>query len=368
MTTQNSQNETLKIGVVFGSPSAEHEVSLAGAESVLKAFTQLDDYTAMPIGIDKDGKWYTGETAWPSLVEQADKDMLFVQNPDVSNATKTMGTEVPPLDYINACDYIMLIIPGKYGEDGNLQGFFATLGKQIIGCDVLASALCFDKAMVKATLADYGYEVAPGVDVKLGETEITPALYDKICDELGTHKLVLKPTDNGSSIGLSQAENAKEFEKGMALAAKYTNHVVVEKFIPHKEIVVGVIGEGNDLLISDLGQSNEADDHVYYYEEKYINNDPCIVPAPLSDDMTAEIKRLTGEIYNITKCSGWARVDFLIEKDTNKIYMNEINTVPGMSEPSVFPRVFKDMGYDYPKLIRTIVEKAITPKTLKKAA
>lgn len=358
----------LKIGVVFGSPSAEHEVSLAGAESVLKAFTKLDHYDAMPIGIDKDGKWYTGEAAWPSLVEKADKDMLFVENADVSNVSKMNGSENPPLDYINACDYIMLVIPGKYGEDGNLQGFFETLGKQIIGCNVLASALCFDKAMVKATLSDYGYDVAPGVDVKLSETKITPELYDQICKDLDTNKLVLKPTDNGSSIGLSQAENAEEFKDGMALAAKYTDHVVVEKFIPHKEIVVGVIGEGNDLLISDLGLSNEALDNVYYYEEKYLENDPCIVPAPLSDEMTNEIKRLTAEIYNITKCSGWARVDFLIENETDKIYMNEINTVPGMSEPSVFPRVFKSMGYDYPKLIKTIIEKAIKPEVLKKAA
>lgn len=145
----------------------------------------------------------------------------------------------------------------------------------------------------------------------------------------------------------------------MALAAKYTNHVVVEKFIPHQEIVVGVIGEGPNVIVSDLGLSNETDDRVYGYEEKYLVNEPCIVPAPLEDKVTEKIKRMTAEIYNLTKCSGWARVDFLIEQGTGDIYFNEINTVPGMSEPSVFPQVFKSIGYDYPKMIQTIIEKSI---------
>lgn len=363
----NSANP-IKIGVVFGSPSAEHEVSLAGAESVLNAFSELDEYECCPIGIDKDGKWYTGDHALPTLISKANKDMLFVKNVDVRDNQKISGVEEPPLKYIEACDYIMLVIPGKYGEDGSLQGFFDTLGKKIIGCDVLASALCFDKAMLKATLADYGYDVTPGTCVKLTETDITPDLYNEICQELETNKLVLKPTDNGSSIGLSQAENFEEFKKGMALAGQYTNHVVVEKFIPHKEIVVGVIGEGQDLIVSDLGLSNDAAGQVYSYEEKYLVNTPCIVPAPLSDQITQEIKRLTMEIYNVTKCSGWARVDFLLEHGTNKIYMNEVNTVPGMSEPSVFPQVFKSSGYDYPKLIKLIIEKAIAVEHVKKAA
>jgi len=355
-----SDNQKTVIGVVFGGPSVEHEVSLAGAESVLKAFEALDEYEALPIGIDKEGVWYTGENALATLIGMADPEMLFVKNADVTAVPKSLGMAHPPSDCIDSCDYIMPIILGKFGEDGSLPGFFNILGKKVIGCDVLASSLCFDKALVKATLENYGYTVAPGVDVKFNETEITPALYEDICAKLGHKKLVLKPTDNGSSIGLPQAENYEEFADGMKLAAKYTNHVVVETFIPHKEIVVGVIGQGKDLIISDLGLSNEALDKVYGYKEKYIDNTPCIVPAPLGDEITREIIRLTGEVYNITKCSGWARVDFLVEDGTNKIYLNEINTVPGMSEPSVFPQVFSSAGYDYPQLIKTIIQKAVS--------
>jgi len=363
-----STGQKVKIGVVFGSPSAEHEVSLAGTESVLDAFSKLDEYEACPIGIDKDGNWYAGENALPTLISKADETMLFVKNKDVRPDQILEGSDNPPLDYIDRCDYIMSIIPGKFGEDGGLQGFFETLGKTIIGCNVLASALCFDKALLKATLADYGYAVTPGTCIKLDETDITAELFDSICKDLDTHKLVLKPTDNGSSIGLSQAENFEEFKAGMELAGRYTNHVVVEKFIPHKEIVVGVIGERQDLIVSHLGLSNEAVGKVYSYEEKYLVNTPCIVPAPLSEEMTEEITRLTKEIYNVTKCSGWARVDFLIENGTDQIYMNEINTVPGMSEPSVFPQVFKSAGYDYPKLIKTIIEKSIAAEALKEEA
>lgn len=363
-----NKGRKINIGVVFGSPSSEHEVSLAGAESVLDAFEKLDEYNARPIGIDKAGNWYTGKNALPTLISMADEDMLFVKNKDVSKAQILNGSENPPLDFIAGCDYIMSIIPGKFGEDGGLQGFFETLGKTIIGCNVLASALCFDKALLKATLADYGYAVTPGTCIKLDETKITAELFESICKDLDTNKLVLKPTDNGSSIGLSQAENFDEFKAGMELAGKYTNHVVVEKFIPHREIVVGVIGERQDLIVSHLGLSNEATAKVYSYEEKYLVNTPCIVPAPLSKEMTEEITRLTKEIYNVTKCSGWARVDFLVENGTDKIYMNEINTVPGMSEPSVFPQIFKSAGYDYPKLIKTIIEKSVAAESLKQAA
>ena len=355
----------IKIGVVFGSQSVEHEVSLAGANCVLEAFESLNQYKAQPIGIDKNGLWYTGPDALSTLLTKADKDMLFVDIPE--NINPIEGQTTPPLAYINSCDYILLVIPGKYGEDGRLQGFFETLGKKIIGCGVLPSALCFDKAMLKATLADYGYDVTPGTDVRLDQTDITPALYDQICQKLETNKLVLKPTDNGSSIGLSQAENAQEFIAGMEEAAKYTNHVVVEKFIPHKEIVVGVIGDGDNLLISDLGQSNEALDKVYSYEEKYIDTTPCITPAPIGDALTQKIKTLTAEIYKLTKCSGWARIDFLIENETDRIYMNEVNTIPGMSKPSVFPMIFKSTGLSYPEMIEKILDTSIS-ETLEQAA
>lgn len=350
----------IKIGVVFGSPSDEHEVSLAGAESILNAFKQLDQYEAMPIGIDKNGNWYTGEHALSTLISQANQDLLFVDQPIRRLISKTSEQLTPPLAYINSCDYIMLVIPGRYGEDGRLQGFFETLGKKNIGCGVLSSALCFDKAMLKAVLSDYGYDVTPGTDVFLKTTDITSELFEHICNSLGTHRLVLKPTDNGSSIGLSQAENFEEFKAGMIEAGKYTDHVVVEKFIPHKEIVVGVIGNGDELLISELGLSNETADRVYGYQEKYIDTSPCIVPAPIDETLTAKIKALTAEIYQLTKCSGWARVDFLIEDGTNNIYVNEVNTIPGMSKPSVFPTIFAETGLSYPEMLERIFETSIT--------
>jgi len=234
----------VKIGIVFGGPSSEHEVSLAGAKNVLEAFESVDGYEVLPIGIDKDGSWYTGAQALPNLLSKADKNMLVIDVPEISGEDVVSGQVLPPISYIDECDYIMLFIPGNFGEDGSLQGFFEVLGKKIIGCDVLASALCFDKAMLKATLSGYGYNVTPGADVHLDRVDITPALYDKICAEIGTNKLVLKPTDNGSSIGLSQAENFEEFKAGLAVAGKYTNHVVVEKFIAHKEVLVGIIGQG----------------------------------------------------------------------------------------------------------------------------
>lgn len=359
-----SENKKVSVGVVFGSPSAEHEVSLAGAKSVLEAFESLDDYEARPIGIDKDGLWYTGSDTLATLIRKADKDLLFIDVPETGNA---LGQTAPPLDYIDSCDYIMSMTLGKYGEDGRLQGFFETLGKEIIGCSVLASSLCFDKAILKATLSDYGYAVTPGTDVHLDRTDITPALFDQICENLETKKLVLKPTDNGSSIGLSQADNFEDFRAGLAAAGKYTNHVLVEKFLPHKEIVVGVIGTANDLIVSDLGDDYDVDTHVYSYEEKYMTGTPCNVPADLDGATTQKIKTMAADIFRLTKCSGWARVDFFIEKGTDNIYVNEVNTVPGMTNSSVFPQIFRSTGLDYPKMIKKILDMSISQEH-KKAA
>ncbi len=357
-----------KIGIVFGSPSEEHEVSLAGTESVLKALKSIPGYEAKPIGIDKSGNWYTGENALATLITKANKEMLLASNIDTANIEKTEGHAAPPLDYIAACDYIMIIIPGKHGEDGNLQGFFNTLGKRVIGCDTLSSALCFDKSMLKATLAGYGFLVAPGVDVHLDQTQITPELYDQICKEVDSPRLVIKPTDNGSSIGLSQAENFEEFKSGLLEAQKHTNHVLVEKFIPHIEIAAGVIGNGNDLLISDLGNLNESDTHVYSYDEKYVTSKPYQVPADIDPQATQKIKEMTAEIFKLVKCSDWARIDFFIEKGTNKIFLNEINTIPGMTELSLFPQIFKGTGFDYIQMVEEILNRATADETLKAAA
>ena len=351
-----------KIGVVFGGTSDEHEVSLAGAMSVLKAFKSIEGVKAQPIGIGKDGRWHVGSGALEYLIEHADKDKLFIRNTkDVEIGGPLDHHHNPPFDYIQGCDYILPIIHGRTSEDGVLQGFFETLGLDIIGCGILSSAACFDKAFLKEFLSGCGYKVSPGVKQEIESTGMqdTQVLYKDICAELGTNKLVIKPNDNGSSIGLSQAENAQEFKEALMVAGKVTDQVVIEKYIKHREIVVGVIGQGDDILISDLGESNISTGKVYYYEDKYNAGSVCKTPAQLEPKLEEKIRKYTKEIYTLLECTGWARIDFFVELETNDIYVNEINTIPGMSEPSVFPQIFKSKGYDYPTLIEMILEKAI---------
>ncbi len=356
----------IKVGIVFGSPSDEHEVSLACGESVLKAFKELPSYEAMPIGIDKEGQWYTGENALPTLLSKANHDKMPGKDRDISHIKATAGKATPPTEYINECDYIMLFTPGKYGEDGRLQGFFQTMGASMIGCGVLSSSLCFDKAMLKATLSSYGYPVTPGVDVFLDRTNITQDLYNEITTELKTEKLVLKPTDNGSSIGIAQSRTFEEFKKGIIGAQQYTNHVVVERFIAHQEIAVGVIGQGDDLLLSALGDNNDVNAHLFSYDDKYVSSEPS-TQANLDDETAEKIRKMTREIYALTKCSGWARIDFFIEKESNDIYVNEINTIPGMTQSSVFPQIFEMSGINFVQMIEHILNKGI-PSEIRNAA
>lgn len=349
----------LKIGVVFGGLSAEHEVSLAGARGVLGVFENLDGYEAMPIGIGKSGNWYTGKGALEMLISKADDEMLFVKSQSEKLKKKAVKHTSAPIDYIDQCDFIMLLTHGVFGEDGRLQGFFEMLGKDVIGCSVLASSVCFNKAFLKRYLSAKGFKVTPGVDIYLDETDITEKYYKSLCNQFGTKKFVIKPADNGSSIGLGQASNYEEFKSAIEEAGEHTNHVVIEIFMPHREIVVGVIGRGEDILISDLGESNVADVKVYNYEEKYIQHSDCKVPAEMNLHMEADIRKQTAAIYKLTESSGWSRIDFFIEKDTNDIYVNEVNTIPGMSEPSVFPQIFRSTGLTYPELIETILDKSI---------
>ena len=359
----------MKIGIVFGGTSEEHEVSLAGARSVLKAFKSIEEHEAMPIGMGKDGKWHVGKGALEYLVANADPEKLFIEDQeDIETGKPVDHHKNPPFDYIQQCDYILPVCHGQIVEDGCLQGFFKTMGVEIIGCGVLASAVCFDKDFLKKYLAGHGYNVAPGIKLDLRKNKVDEEFYDKLCTSLDTEKLVIKPNDNGSSIGLSQSSDYKEFQKALEIAAEVTNHVVIEKFIEHREIVVGVIGNGEDIIISDLGESNVTDEKVYYYDEKYHAGSVCKIPANLNPELESKIRQYTADIYQLVECSGWARIDFFVELETDKIYMNEINTIPGMSEPSVFPQIFKSKGYDYPKLIKTILDYELSSKSTEKQA
>jgi len=359
----------VKIGIVFGGKSAEHEVSLASAKGVLTALQSLTDFKAQPIGIDKDGMWVSGPDTLDYLISKADKATLFVdQEREAKDFDGPQST--PPFEYIQDCDYIMPITQGKIGEDGRLQGFFEKLGKKIIGCGVLSSALCFDKTALKALIASHGFKVAPGLIIDAQDTtEFTESFYQDVCRQLGSDHLFIKPNDNGSSIGISQAQSYPEWKHSLQQAARYTDKILVEKFLDHREIVVGVIGQGKDLIISHLGDCI-TNAEVYTYEEKYKKgNELFTCPAELSKDLEEEIIRQTKEIYQLSSCSGWARVDFFIENGTNDIYLNEINTIPGMTEGSVFPKVFKSAGYSYPQLIQTIIDQFLeSEKQEEKAA
>jgi len=197
---------------------------------------------------------------------------------------------------------------------------------------------------------------------------INEELYQQFVETTGGEKFAIKPNDNGSGIGVSIARNFEEFKQGVEKASQFTRSVLVEKFIPHKEIVVGVIGNGDDIEISHLGESNAEVDNVYEYEAKYNENTFCKCPADIDPMMEKKILKQTAEIYQLVGCKDWARIDFFIENETNMLYMNEINTIPGFSPHSVFPKIFESKGIGYKDLVRKIIESAIKSEEQAKAA
>ncbi len=357
----------IKIGVVFGGPSEEHEVSLASAKAVMKAIDSLPGYKAERIGICKEGNWCVGEGALRFLISKADPDMLFIEQNEDDIDSKPLF-EIPPHAFFDKCDYIMPMTHGAIGEDGKLQGFFETLNIPVIGCGTLASAVCFDKNYLKTLLEGHGFKVAPGGVINMETTPVTQDLYNEFVEIVGGEKFAIKPNDNGSGIGVSIARNFEEFKDGVEKAAQFTRSVLVEKFIPHKEIVVGVIGNGNDIEISHLGESNAEVDNVYEYEAKYNENTFCQCPADIDELMEKKILQQTADIYQLVGCKDWARIDFFIENETNKLYMNEINTIPGFSPHSVFPKIFESKGIGYQDLVRKIIESAIKAEEKSQAA
>ncbi len=267
------------IGVVFGGESDEHEVSLASAQAVLNAIEQLPDYRARRIGIDKEGNWVCGDGALKFLISRADPEMLFIEAE--GDVPQKDIEEIPPHDYFAECDYILPLTHGAIGEDGKLQGFFETLGKPIIGCETLSSAVCFDKAYLKTLLEGHGIKVSPGQIVDIRNATIDRRFFEELCENTGADKFAVKPNDSGSGIGVSIAHNLEELKAGLEKAAQFTNAVLVEKFIPHEEIVVGVIGNGEDIELSHLGKSNAEVDDVYEYKAKYSENTFCQAPADI---------------------------------------------------------------------------------------
>ncbi len=306
-----------KITVIYGGKSFEHDISIRSYKSFVKNINKK--YQLSTIYVDKDGLWHENNKLMNNVV-----------------------------DFLKEQDVIFPLIHGNIGEDGKLQGLFETFDIKYVGSNTISSALAMDKAFCKIILDKYNIKQVPYVilNKKTKIKEITSKL---------NYPVIVKPANGGSSIGISIAHNARELVKALSNAFKYDKKVVVEKFVKARELEVGVI-ENNGIICSSIGEIKSQG--FYDFDSKYIKDTEVIVNADLKKETKLKIKEYAREIFKILECSGFARVDFLYDEINEELYFNEINTIPGFTDISMFPKLFINDGYSYSEIIDILIKNA----------
>lgn len=306
-----------KITVIYGGKSFEHDISIRSYKSFVENINKK--YQLSTIYVDKDGLWHENNKLMNNVV-----------------------------DFLKEQDVIFPLIHGNIGEDGKLQGLFETFDIKYVGSNTISSALAMDKAFCKIILDKYNIKQVPYVilNKKTKIKEITSKL---------NYPVIVKPANGGSSIGISIANNARELVKALSNAFKYDKKVVVEKFVKARELEVGVI-ENNGIICSSIGEIKSQG--FYDFDSKYIKDTEVIVNADLKKETKLKIKEYAREIFKILECSGFARVDFLYDEINEELYFNEINTIPGFTDISMFPKLFINDGYSYSEIIDILIKNA----------
>ena len=341
-----------KLGVIFGGMSTENDVSLVSANSILKNLDK-SKYEIYPIYIDKNGKWYKylddfNKTTYDGKVEN--KEII----PNI-------------IEYLKNLDIIFPVLHGLYGEDGTIQGLFELLKIPYVGCKVLASSIGMDKAYAKiifekADLKQCKYQYIRKykeneyiyIDKNFEETRYDIATITKKISQTQKFPMFVKPSNSGSSVGISKVNNIEELKQGIINASKYDVKILIEEGIIGKEVECAVLGN-EDVIASTVGQILSGNE-FYTYDAKYLSqNSKTLIPADLSKEKIEEIRKLAIKAFKAIDGKGLSRVDFFVEEGTDEVYINEINTLPGFTSISMYPKLFENMGMNYQELLDRII-------------
>lgn len=342
----------IKLGVIFGGMSTENEVSCISGASVIKHLNK-EKYNVFPIYIDKIGNWYKVK------LEDVEKLEELENKEHIENIT----------EYLKQMDVIFPVLHGLYGEDGTIQGLFELLKIPYVGCGVLASSVGMDKVYTKLIFekaninqAKYIYirkynEKYIYIDEEFNEKILELEDIAKITNDKLRFPVFVKPSNSGSSVGINKAHNIEELKNAIVEAGKYDNKILIEEGIVGKEVECAVLGN-EDVISSCVGEIKSADE-FYSYDAKYNNeNSKTLIPAEISEENSKEIQKLAIKAFKAISGRGLSRVDFFIEDKTEKIYINEINTLPGFTSISMYPKLFEAVGISYEKLLDNLIELA----------
>ena len=350
-----TSQKRLRVGVLFGGRSGEHEVSLASATSVIKALDP-EKYEVVPIGITKDGRWLVGTGAQkmlPEVLKSGERVFLPADPTSATLVPMAPGTRAPI-----SVDVVFPVMHGTFGEDGTIQGFLELAGLPYVGPGVLASAVGMDKDIQKRLFEEAGLPVVPYLAVRRSDWEREPKKVEQLIKKEFRFPVFIKPATLGSSVGMTRVKNPKELAAGLNLAAEFAMKILVERNVVAREIEVAVLG--NDDVKASIPGEVVPHREFYDYTAKYLEGGTrLLIPAPLSKKQVKQLQELAVKAFRAIDGAGMARCDFFLEKRTGKIFVNELNTIPGFTSISMYPKMWEASGLPYPQLIDRLIELAL---------
>ena len=358
-------SKKIRVGVIFGGRSGEHEVSIVSAISVMKSLNKKK-YQVVPIGITKEGRWISGNQAVHFLkegIKQLPFKSIFTPDPTEKSLLNIQSNNLKPNSNLKLTmteiDVVFPLVHGTYGEDGKLQGLLEMANIAYVGSEVLGSALAMDKVVQKqltdvAGLPSVKYDWFLKKEWKKNQIKII----NRLENNLG-YSMFTKPANLGSSVGVGKCHNRKELVAGINIALKYDRKIIVEEGIEDvKEIEVSVLG--NDLPRASVPGEIISSNEFYDYDAKYVDGkSQAIIPARLPKKTIKDIMEIAEKAFGVLNLSGMARVDFLVRKKNYQVYLNEVNTIPGFTSISMYPKLWEASGLSYQKLLDKLVELAL---------
>lgn len=356
------KTKKLKVGIIFGGRSGEHEVSYCSATSIMKAINK-DKYTVVPIGITKEGRWISPEETAQALQSgriEGKSTVILLNNPSYNNLIRIDNNQKLKKDTSEGkLDVIFPVLHGPYGEDGTVQGLLELANIPYVGAGVAASAISMDKELMKTIFKQKGLPIVKWLTIKRKDWYKSKEEILSLIQNSFKYPLFVKPTNLGSSVGITKVHEAKELEKAIDLASSYDRKILVEQGLEGvKEIECSILGN-DEPRASVVGEVKPAGE-FYDYDSKYIDEaTQLIVPADLPEEVSRKVQEIALRAFKAIDAAGMARVDFFVTKKENKIYLNEINTIPGFTSVSMYPRMWEASGISYTDLIDRLIQLAL---------
>jgi len=356
----------LRIGVLFGGRSTEHEVSILSAQSIIAAMDP-QRFEAVPLYIDKNGRWLVGGSLTRLVSEDAASEYVYLP-PDPTQhalvpaqdgrespsalAGEGRGGGLPPLDVV------FPVFHGLNGEDGTIQGVLELANLPYVGAGVLGSALGLDKIYMKRAFAAAGLQIVDHLPITRRQYEQDPNAFLALVEERLGYPCFSKFANSGSSVGTTKAHNRAELVAGLRLASSFDRKLLVERAVDARELEVSVLGndEPHASVVGEIVPAHE----FYDYDAKYLDEGSrLLIPAAIDAGLAEDVRALALRAFQAVDAAGMARVDFFMERKTNRVLVNELNTIPGFTRISMYPKLWEASGLSYPKLIERLVDLAI---------